>query len=49
MLILAVLHIALLQFEAHREEAYLLQKHGEDYAQYRRNVGRFVPRLPRRS
>jgi protein-S-isoprenylcysteine O-methyltransferase Ste14 len=49
MLMLAVMHIGLLQFEAHREEQYLLGKHGEQYAQYRARVGRFVPRLLRRS
>jgi protein-S-isoprenylcysteine O-methyltransferase Ste14 len=49
MLTLAVLHTGLLQFEAHREEAYLLSKHGDSYAQYRRRVGRFVPRLLSRS
>jgi protein-S-isoprenylcysteine O-methyltransferase Ste14 len=49
MLVLAVLHAGLLQFEAHREEQYLLGKHGESYAQYQRRVGRFMPRALRRS
>ena len=44
MLGIALLHIALLQIEARREEAYLLEKHGETYADYRTRVGRFLPR-----
>ena len=49
MLLLALLHILLLQTEARREEAYLLRVHGHDYADYARNVGRFLPRLFRGS
>lgn len=45
MLVIAVLHFLLLQWEAAREEAHLWQKHGEDYARYRRSTGRFLPRL----
>ena len=41
---IALLHIVLLQIEARREEAYLLDKHGNTYADYRKRVGRFVPR-----
>lgn len=41
---IALLHIVLLQIEARREEAYLLEKHGDTYADYRKRVGRFVPR-----
>jgi protein-S-isoprenylcysteine O-methyltransferase Ste14 len=44
MLVIAIVHIACLQFEAHREEAYLLGKHGRAYADYRKRVGRFFPR-----
>jgi protein-S-isoprenylcysteine O-methyltransferase Ste14 len=44
MLIIAIVHIACLQFEAHREEAYLLGKHGHAYADYMKRVGRFLPR-----
>jgi protein-S-isoprenylcysteine O-methyltransferase Ste14 len=44
MLGIALLHIVLLQIEARREEAYLLEKHGETYAEYCKRVGRFVPR-----
>ena len=44
MLCIAVLHIGLLQSEARREEAYLLGKHGTEYGEYQRRVGRFLPR-----
>jgi protein-S-isoprenylcysteine O-methyltransferase Ste14 len=44
MLCIALLHIVLLQIEARREEAYLLEKHGATYGEYRKRVGRFVPR-----
>jgi protein-S-isoprenylcysteine O-methyltransferase Ste14 len=44
MLGIALLHIVLLQIEARREEAYLLENHGERYAEYCKRVGRFVPR-----
>ena len=47
MLALAAFHIALLHWEAHREEQHLLQVHGPDYAVYRSAVGRFVPRRRR--
>ena len=45
MLGLAVLHFALLQWEAAREEAHLSAKHGEEYERYRRATGRFLPRV----
>lgn len=44
MLVIAIVHIACLQFEARREEVYLLGKHGHAYADYRKRVGRFFPR-----
>ncbi len=44
MLLIAIVHIACLQFEARREEAYLLTKHGDAYAAYSQRVGRFFPR-----
>jgi protein-S-isoprenylcysteine O-methyltransferase Ste14 len=45
MFVIGIIHAALLQFEASREEGYLLQKHGDEYALYRRTTGRFLPRL----
>ena len=44
MLAIALIHSVLLQIEARREEAYLLEKHGDSYAEYRGRVGRFLPR-----
>lgn len=44
MLIIGVIHLIFLQWEARREEQYLVGAHGDDYAQYLRRVGRFVPR-----
>ena len=44
MLCIALLHVALLQSEARREEAYLLGMHGAEYREYQRRVGRFLPR-----
>jgi len=44
MLIIGVIHLIFLQWEARREERYLVGAHGDDYAQYLRRVGRFVPR-----
>jgi protein-S-isoprenylcysteine O-methyltransferase Ste14 len=43
MLVIAIVHIACLQFEARREETYLLGKHGRVYADYMKRVGRFLP------
>ncbi len=44
MLLVAGFHLMFLQWEAHREERYLLVTHGEGYAAYRRHVGRMIPR-----
>ena len=44
MLFLTLLHSVLMQWEARREEAYLLEKHGDAYAEYMKRVGRFFPR-----
>jgi protein-S-isoprenylcysteine O-methyltransferase Ste14 len=41
---LALVHLGCLQWEARREETYLLATHGETYAAYRGRVGRFLPR-----
>jgi protein-S-isoprenylcysteine O-methyltransferase Ste14 len=48
MLAIALLHLSLLQIEARREEKYLLEKHGDSYADYQKQVGRFIPRVPLR-
>jgi protein-S-isoprenylcysteine O-methyltransferase Ste14 len=45
MVVIALLHLFLLQIEARREEKYLLGKHGESYALYQKQVGRFIPRM----
>jgi protein-S-isoprenylcysteine O-methyltransferase Ste14 len=39
----AVVHVALLQWEARREEAYLRDAHGDAYTDYCSRVGRFLP------
>ena len=44
MLLIAVIHITMLQLEARREEQYLLSQHGEPYAAYCLKAGRFIPR-----
>jgi protein-S-isoprenylcysteine O-methyltransferase Ste14 len=44
MIAVGLLHLLLLQWEAHREESHLSQIHGQQYDQYKRSVGRFVPR-----
>ncbi len=44
MLVVVALHITLLVQEALREEKDLMDKHGQQYALYRQQVGRFLPR-----
>ena len=44
MLAAGIVHIGLLQWEAKREERYLLAVHGTVYADYCRQVGGFLPR-----
>ena len=44
MLAAGLIHLLLLQWEARREEKYLLVHHGQAYADYCRAVGRFLPR-----
>jgi protein-S-isoprenylcysteine O-methyltransferase Ste14 len=45
MIATAACHLLLLQWEARREEKYLVGVHGEAYQSYMDRVGRFVPRL----
>jgi protein-S-isoprenylcysteine O-methyltransferase Ste14 len=44
MIAIAVLHCGLLQWEARREEAYLIETHGQAYRDYLASVGRFIPK-----
>ena len=43
-LLTAAIDFLLLQIEARREERYMESKHGRIYADYKKSVGRFVPR-----
>jgi protein-S-isoprenylcysteine O-methyltransferase Ste14 len=45
MLVVAVVHVSLMALKARNEERFLLAAHGERYARYCRDTGRFVPRL----
>ena len=49
MLVVGVTHLALLQWEARREERYLTALHGDSYADYAARTGRFIPRPPPRT
>jgi protein-S-isoprenylcysteine O-methyltransferase Ste14 len=44
MLVVGLIHLLFLQWEARREEQYLVQTHGDAYGDYLRHVGRFMPR-----
>jgi protein-S-isoprenylcysteine O-methyltransferase Ste14 len=44
MIAAALLHLILLQWESRREEAHLLRVQPEQYARYRQQVGRFLPK-----
>ena len=44
MVLIAVLHIVLMNIKARREEQFLRGVHGEAYDQYMSRTGRFVPR-----
>jgi len=43
MILVALVHLPLLQWEAHREEKYLVQLHGRAYLDYAARTGRFIP------
>lgn len=45
MLIVALVHIVLMNLKARNEELHLLRTHGDAYERYLRGTGRFVPRL----
>jgi protein-S-isoprenylcysteine O-methyltransferase Ste14 len=45
MLVVAAIHVVLMNLKAHNEERHLLQSHGENYARYIARTGRFFPRL----
>ena len=47
MLVVAVVHIALMNAKARSEERHLLAVHGDAYARYLRTSGRFLPRRGR--
>jgi protein-S-isoprenylcysteine O-methyltransferase Ste14 len=49
MLVLALIHLSFLQWEAWREEQHLLRVHGEVYGRYLAGVGRMIPRVSRRA
>ena len=44
MIIVGAIHLICLQWEARREEQYLVRLHGADYGLYLTKVGRFMPR-----
>lgn len=44
MIVVACIHLILLQWEARREEKHLSGVHGEQYEEYLSRVGRFVPK-----
>ncbi len=45
MIAVGVLHLMLLQWEARREEKFLIALHGAAYTNYAARAGRFIPRL----
>ncbi len=47
MLAAATVHLVFLQWEARREEIFLIDLHGPAYSNYSQCVGRFFPRSPR--
>ena len=49
MLIVAVVHVVLMNVKARSEEAHLANLHGDSYARYMKRTGRFFPRSAARS
>src|SRR5262245_1534373 len=49
MLAIAVIHVCLMLLKARNEESFLLGTHGEEYARYCAQTGRFLPRFARRA
>jgi protein-S-isoprenylcysteine O-methyltransferase Ste14 len=49
MLVAAAIHVALMMVKARNEESFLHREHGEAYAVYCAQTGRFFPRLGRRA
>jgi protein-S-isoprenylcysteine O-methyltransferase Ste14 len=45
MIVVGLIHLFFLQWEARREEQHLVRVHGESYQQYMSTVGRFLPRM----
>lgn len=45
MLLVALLHITIMNIKASKEERHLTQQHGSSYSTYCQKVGRFVPRF----
>ena len=45
MLVIALVHVMLMNLKARNEEAHLTAMHGADYARYVARTGRFVPRF----
>ena len=44
MIVVGLVHLLLLQWEARREERHLITLHGDEYLRYSRHAGRFFPR-----
>jgi protein-S-isoprenylcysteine O-methyltransferase Ste14 len=45
MIAVALVHVTLMNLKARNEERHLLAMHGESYASYLAQTGRFLPRL----
>ena len=48
MMLIAAVHIVLMNIKARNEERHLSAVHGDAYARYLRRTGRFFPRRPAR-